>query len=145
MGWDPDSFVFDDPRLVAYASRVQDGTLEIAGIERTGGEWVATMGGNWDDLGGTNTVALGEGTRAGTFIYGSAEAGVAKVVTDAPDAVGGLVTDGGWIFIWSPDASLMETDTLAWRFLAEDGSIVEEGTGWQWPFGSPFEPPPIEP
>lgn len=145
MGWPPESFVLADGGLTAYASRVQNGLLEIIGFERRGSEWHATMGGTWEGFGDTNTVTLGEGKRSGTIIYGSAESGVAQVVTDAPEAVGGDVTEGGWI-VWTPDESLLERDdTVAWQFVEQDGSIVVEGSGWEWPFGSPWDPPSPEP
>ena len=118
-----------------------DDVLEIIGFERLGSEWHATMGGTWVGLGATNTVTLGEGTRGGTIIYGSAEPGVAEVVTDAPQAVGGDVTEGGWI-VWSPSDSLLAADdSVAWQFVEKDGSVVAEGSGSDWPFGSPFDPP----
>src|SRR6187431_2818512 len=60
MGWRPESFVVAEDGT-AYASRVRDEVLEIIGFERRGTEWHATMGGTWDGLGETNTVALGEG------------------------------------------------------------------------------------
>jgi len=143
MGWRPESFVVADDGT-AYASRVRDGVLEIIGFERRGTEWHATMGGTWVGLGGTNSVTLGEGMRGGTIMYGSAEPGTAQVVTDAPEAVGGEVTDGGWI-VWSPDESLLGADaTVAWQFVEQDGSVVAEGSGWDWPFGSPFDPPSPE-
>lgn len=144
MGWRLESFVVADDGT-AYASRVRDGVLEIIGFERRGSEWHATTGGAWVGLGQTNTVTLGEGKRSGTIIYGAAEPGVAQVVTDAPEAVGGDVTDGGWI-VWSPDESLLDADdTVAWRFVEQDGAVVAEGSGWEWPLGSPFDPPPSEP
>jgi len=145
VGWAHESFVLADGGQTAYASRVRDGGLEIIGVEHLGSEWVATMGGNWDGLGGSNTVALTDGMAGGAIIYGSAEPGVARVLTDAPNAVGGHVTGGGWM-VWSPDESLLEADdTVAWQFVEQDGSVVAEGFGWDWPFGSPFEPPPTEP
>jgi hypothetical protein len=143
MGWRAESFVVADDGT-AYASRVSDGLLEIIGCERRGTEWHATMGGTWVGLGESNTVTLGEGVRGGTIIYGAAEPGTAQVVTDAPEAVGGDVTDGGWI-VWSPDESLLAADdTVTWRFVEQDGSVVAEGSGWDWPFGSPFDAPSPE-
>ena len=145
MGWPPESFVLADGGLTACASRVQEGRLEIIGFERRGSEWHATLGGAWVGLGETNTVTLSEGIRSGTIFYGAAEPAVAQVVTDAPAAIGGDVTDGGWI-VWTPDESLLErNDTVAWQFVQRDGSVVVEGSGWEWPFGSPFDPPPSEP
>lgn len=141
LGWRQEAFVLANAGNVAYAGRVRDGALEVIGIERAGAGWRNSMGGDWNGLGGTNTVAINEGVRPGTIMYGSAEPGVARVVTDAPEAVGGQVIDGGWS-VWSPDSTLTESDdTVAWQFLAEDGSVVEEGSGWLWPFGGPFDSP----
>ena len=145
VGWRPDVFISADAGGVVYASRVRDGSLEVIGFERSGSDWYNAMGGSWEDFGGTNTVAVSEGIRSGTIMYGSAEPGVVRVVTDAPGAVGGHVVDGGWS-IWSPDATLTESDdTVVWQFIAEDGEIIEEGTGWEWPLGGPFDPPPPMP
>ena len=141
LGWRADAFVAG-AGSTAYASRLRDGGLEFMQLQQNGQEWYATGGGSWVEIGETNTVLTAEGIRGGTVIYGSAEPGVAQVVTDAPDAVGGVLIDGGWT-IWTPDESLTEADdAFTWRFVDADGNVMEEGSGWQWPFGDPFDPAP---
>lgn len=124
------------------AAQVEGTGLVFYGFtpQEPGGWRLSAQGGMEAEAGGGwrgNTVAItgfpAGASEAGTYVYGTADPGVARVNVAGLGAVGGDVRDGVWI-VYLPDASLYGTpERVAWQFLDADGRILAAGAGERTP------------
>lgn len=114
------------------ALNVSDG-VQLIIIRRSGRDWISNPITFARLARGKNALRLltyggNTGQAWNTFVYGVADSSVARVVIDGyADAVGGVVVDGAWVVaLQEKDLS---PDQIHWRFLSQDGHLVEAGSG----------------
>jgi hypothetical protein len=140
-GIDPATVVrANEDFALAMVARGSD--LELHRFVRdAGGGWSGSGVGGWSSSRGQtwegNTVVISGlpavgSPEAGTYVFGTAEPGVAAVSVPLPGAVGGQVHDGAWL-VYVPDPA-MDSSGVPWRFVDADGEVLLEGTG-------PLDPP----
>jgi hypothetical protein len=120
-----------DENHVVGVRRATAGTIELLSYAHESSGWrlVLTQSRAVGDA--RYAVQLGvappDGSWTGSYLFGVASSQAARVTLDRTDERGGEVHDGLWVMVIDPTG--VDPRTLAWRFLATDGSPLQVGTG----------------
>ena len=127
----PDAAMYVDEFHVIAPRRAPDARIELVSIEHEAAGWrvVRVSQGRAGEQAVSVQVdepVAGSGW-GGTYLFGTAGPGMARMTTDRDDERGGVVVDGLWVLVL--DTSGVDPRTLGWRFLDESGAPVQIGTG----------------
>ena len=120
-----------DDNHVIGSRRGEEDRVELLGFQHDADGWRLAQIEQRELRGETYAVqvatAPATGGWSGSYLFGIAGPGAARITLDRVDERGGTVVEGVWALV--VDTPEIDVRTLAWRFLALDGAPLLIGTG----------------